>query len=78
MGMFVQVEPELWGRAELKEMLSEAELGIQVMEEHRAVVEQEALKNHQKGTNADYLIRLCKSRIFDVRQRAELFSVEGE
>ena len=78
MGMFVQVELELWDRAELMTMLAEAEKSVRIMQEYLAIVDKEASKHHQSGTTADVLIRRCKKHIFDVRQRAELLAVQGE
>ena len=72
--IYLNITIEDWDPKELRKMLDEADLGINAMQEHKGIVVKEVEKYHVIGTTADAIIQDCKSRIFTVRQQAEIFS----
>ena len=70
----LEIDPELWERRYLIQVLQEAELCLQDMENQRGIVEKEALQNHKAGTTANNLISFCRNHIFSMRQRSEIFA----
>lgn len=70
----LNIEPELWERRYLTEVLYEAELCLQSLEGHRDVVSGEVIRHHRSGTTADNFINFCRTHIFSMRQRSEIFT----